>query len=161
MAGLLGKALGQPVVELDELAYTYAQENGWSGNEANRIYDEEGEAAFNEYDVSFHPYTVEQVLLRNPSHIVDMGGAQTVSDNPERFARVRKALEPYKNVVLMLPSPDPEESLRVLETRRRKPYPKYLVYSPCNAALAKHTIYTAGKTPEQVRDEILRCTKTS
>jgi hypothetical protein len=91
--------------------------------------------------------------------VIDLGGGHTVSDNPTRFARVQDALAPYPNVILLLPSPDPEESVRVLRTRRRTDYLDYVVRHPCNYALAKHIVYTEGKSLEQIRDEVLERTQ--
>ena len=151
---LLAEKLALPQVSLDDLCYGYYQEIGWNAQEAGRIYEQEAGDAFDEYTCSFEPYGVEQVLLRNHDCVIDMGGGQTVSENETRFARVQDALAPYQNVVLLLPSLDPEESVRVLKTRRSPDFLEYLVRSPCNYALAKHVIYTEGKSLEQVRDEV-------
>lgn len=155
VGGILAEKLGLPQVSLDNVCYDYYQEIGWNGREAKRIYEQEGGDAFDEYTSSFEPYGVEQVLSRNHNCVIDLGGGHTVSENETRFARVQDALAPYQNVVLLLPFLDPEESVRVLKTRRRPDFLEYLVRSPCNYALAKHTIYTEGKSLEQVRDEVI------
>lgn len=158
---LLAEKLGLPQVSLDNVCYDYYQEIGWNGQEALRIYQQEGADAFNEYTSSFEPYGVAQVLSRNHDCVIDMGGGQTVSDNQARFARVQDALAPFPNVVLLLPSPDAAESVRVLKARRRPDYLEYLVRHPCNLALGKHIIYTEGKLLEEVRDEVIDRTQSS
>ena len=157
---LLKDKLGLPLVSLDDLCYGYYEEIGWSGQEALRIYEQEGGDAFNEYLNSFEPYGVEQVLLRNHGCVIDMGGGQTVYDDQARFARVKNALAPYPNVVLLLPSEDLEKSFRVLKERRRSEFLEYLIRNPCNYVLAKHIVYTEDKSPDQTANELLRQTST-
>ena len=155
IASLLAQKLGLPQISLDDVCYGYYQEIGWNGQDARMIYEQQGGAAFEEYTESFEPYGVEQVLLRNPNCVIDFGGSHTVSDNPARFARVQDALLPHPNVFLLLPSPDPEKSIQVLKTRRRPDFLEYLVRHPCNSLLAKHTVYTEGKSLEQICNEVL------
>mgnify|MGYP004370512355 CR=1 FL=1 len=83
------------------------------------------------------------------------------------FARAERALAPFSNVVLILPSPDLEESLCLLQKVPRnrqlaKEHPdlheklqRHLVTHHSNHDLAKHVVYTHGKSPEQSRDELL------
>ena len=82
-------------------------------------------------------------------------------DDPDDMARIQALLAPYPNVFLLLPSPDPAKSLAILYDRIRlrtgidgAELNRYLLTSPCNQRLATHVVYTQGKTPEQVRDEI-------
>jgi shikimate kinase len=155
IARLLGGKLGVPVASLDDVCYDYYKEIGWCAEDARRINERDGGDAFVAYTCSFEPYGVEQVLARNPGCIIDMGGGQTVSDVPAHFRRVQEALAPYINVVLLLVSPDPDETLMVLRRRRHLDSLEYVVRSPCYYALAKHIVYTEHKSPEQVRDEVL------
>ena len=155
---LLAERLGLPQASLDDLCYGYYEEIGWNGPEAKQIYEQQGGEAFDEYTNSFEPYGVEQVLARHRDCVFDFGGSHTLHDNPARFARVQTALAPYPNVVLLLPSPDSEASLRVLKARRRSEYLEYSVRHPGNYALAKHILYTEGKLLEQIGDEVLEKT---
>ena len=98
------------------------------------------------------------------AHDFDLGAGHTVFEDQTLFARVRQALAPYRNVVLVLPSPDPDESIRVLRERerQRKANPQFLsgdfdyfahwLKSHCNYELAKITVYTEGKSPEQTAE---------
>lgn len=76
--------------------------------------------------------------------------------------RVRQALLPYPNVVLLLPSPDAEEAVRVSKERKGDltPYENdfdvLYVTHPSNRAPAKHVVYAEGKSPEGTRHEILQ-----
>ena len=70
-------------------------------------------------------------------------------------------LLPFRNVVRPIPASDREESFRILESREEKTLingkeiAEYFVTHPLNAELAKHTVYTKGKTPEQTGEEML------
>ena len=162
---LLAEKLGLPQVSLDALCYDYYREIGWNGQEALRIYEQQGAEAFNEYTSRFEPHGVERVLSEHPHSVIDMGGVQTVHENETRFTRVQKALASYTNVVLLLPCSDQDESVRILKTRNSHQSAQYLqrlehlARLPCNHALAKFIVYTEGKSPEQVRDEILERTQ--
>ena len=76
--------------------------------------------------------------------------------------RVERALMPYPNVFLILPSPDPQESIRILNERLAAEGVRYnfdfsahFIKLTSNYRLAKAIVYTEGKTPEQTADEIL------
>ena len=116
---------------------------------------EEGGDAFTRYDDSFRPHAVEQVLARHPNSVIDIGGFHTVLKDPEAFLRVQSALAPYRNVTMLLPSRDMEVSLCVLKARRHEPLVRWVLNSPCNGLLAKHTVYVDDKSPDQVRDEVI------
>jgi hypothetical protein len=47
---------------------------------------------------------------------------QAVSERPEQADGVRAALAPVRNLALLLPSPDPEESVRILTKPRAHPW---------------------------------------
>ena len=73
---------------------------------------------------------------------------------------MERALEPYPNVVLLLPSPDRDESLRALDARtgwgdKERNINRILLDHPSNARLAKMTVYTGDRSAEAIADEIL------
>ena len=78
------------------------------------------------------------------------------------FKRVQKILSPYKNIILLLPSPDLEESIEILNEREeflREMKPninEHFIKHHSNYDLAKYTVYTKGKTPEETCEDILR-----
>ncbi|MBC8141038.1 MAG: AAA family ATPase [Armatimonadetes bacterium] len=73
IARLIGEKIATPVVSLDDVCYDYYREIGWNGMKAKQIYEQEGSEAFTQYDDSFRPYAVEQVLARNPHSVIDLG----------------------------------------------------------------------------------------
>jgi hypothetical protein len=86
----------------------------------------------------------------------------SVYEDAALFARVPTVLEPFPNVVQLLPSPDVGESVLLLRQRdgecvdRGVDFHEHFVKHPSNQALAKITVYTKGKTPDEARDEVLR-----
>ena len=78
---------------------------------------------------------------------------------------MQQVLEPYINVVLILPSPDLEESIQILNERNGGivsngfDLNEYFVKHHSNYDLAKFVVYTKGKSPEEARDEILKIVK--
>jgi hypothetical protein len=74
--------------------------------------------------------------------------------------RVKKLLAPYPHVILLLPSPDPEESLEILNARQpwlRDMTPninEHFIRHHSNRDLAKHIVYSKGKTAEQTCEEV-------
>jgi hypothetical protein len=87
-----------------------------------------------------------------------------VQEDPALFARVQRALAPFRNVVLLLPSPDPAESVRILKGRygglesNGVDFDAHFVTHDSNHDLATLVVYTEGKTPEETCAEILRRT---
>jgi hypothetical protein len=91
--------------------------------------------------------------------VIDFGAGHSVQEDEQRFARLQQLLAPYPNIVLLLPSPDLDESVAILADRTTLRVgdlaaTRYLVTHPAYAALATHTVYTEGRTPEQTSAEI-------
>lgn len=101
--------------------------------------------------------------------MVDFGAGHSVYEDPELFARVEKALKPIKHVILILPSPDLDRSVEIVNQRFSemliqevgKVDPELLnlnehfVRHPSNSILAKKTIYTEDQTVEETCQEII------
>jgi hypothetical protein len=95
--------------------------------------------------------------------VFDMGAGHTVYEDPALFERVRLALAPFRNVVLLLPSENVEQSLELMEgydpvLARDRAINRHFIEHPSNGLLARYTVYWHGLTPEQTRDEVLRAT---
>jgi len=113
------------------------------------------------YWKQFEAYMVERLLAEHRGHIIDFGACQFVYEDPADFARVQKTLAPYPNVVLILPSPDLDEFLRVVKGRSWDgvaggfDFQEHFVKHPSNQALAKLIVYTESKSPKETCREIL------
>ena len=161
---LLAGKLGVPQVSLDDRRWGYYKEIGYDENLAREIRQKGGFMALAFYWKQFEPHCIERTLAEHRNCVIDFGAGASVYESDELFARVQKALAPYSNVVLVLPSPDPDESIRILNERTQDlvgtfgqgfNWNEYFVRHHSNYALAKHVVYTRGKTPEETCDEIL------
>jgi shikimate kinase len=159
---LLAAHLGLPQCAIDDHRWTYYQEIGYDELLAKHLRESGGFIALYRYWKPFEAHAVERLLSEHHNCVIDFGAGHSVYDEPELFQRVQCALAPYANVVLLLPSPDLEESVQILHQQQGHSvscdfdFTDYFVKHPANHALAKFVVYTQGKTPVETRDEILR-----
>lgn len=158
---LLADALGVPQYSLDTLRWEYFAEIGYDAAEEDRIMAQDGWPGVLAYWKQFEPHALERLLADHPGGVVDLGAGHSVYTDDALFARVEKALKPYPNVILLLPSRDSEECVRISKERQghqtwyENDFDELFVKHPSNRRLAKRVVYTADKTPEQTRDEVL------
>jgi shikimate kinase len=167
----LSQSLKRRFVELDELRWDYYSEIDYDKVEASRIAaQEDGARALLEYWKPFEAHAVERVLSEHDGCIIAFGAGHSVYEDEALFARVQHALAPYPWVILLLPSPDLDASVRILNARFEKLLqgegievdPSLLlanetfVRHASNFLLAKMLVFTAGKTPRETADEILQ-----
>ena len=162
LAALLSKRLDVPQCSLDEARWTYMGEIGYDQQLDNLFRELGGTLARVLYWQLFSPYAVERFLAEHSGCVMDFGAGHTVYDSTEMLERVERALMPYPNVFLILPSTDPQESIRILNKRLAVEGVRYnfdfsahFVEHSSNYRLAKAIVYTEDKTPEQTADEIL------
>lgn len=167
---LLSETLNIPALELDDLRWTYFAEIGYDPDHAEQLRREGGIKARGAYWKPFEIHSVERILQDYPSgHVLSFGAGNTAYDDPAHLERLRRAFAPYPYVILLLPSPNVDDSLRILMERFRALVPdcaeddlkqvtelnRYFLEHPANAQLAKHTIYTAGKSAAETCTTIL------
>lgn len=171
IAERLAQKLDMPYVELDDLRWDYYGEIGYDQAEASRrAAQEDGARAVLDYWKPFEAHAVERVLAQHGGSVIAFGAGHSVYEDEALFARVQKALVPCLHVILLLPSPDLDESVQVLNARfeqllREEGVPldpqllvanEQFVRHESNFRLATMRAYTAGKTPEETAEEILR-----
>lgn len=93
---------------------------------------------------------------RNPV-IIDFGAGHSIYENEERFNELKSVLEDFENIVLLLPSRDVEESIRIMKQRSTGDTSdnRRFIESPCNKELATMMIYGWGRKPKEIASEIL------
>ena len=159
---LLAERLGWAVYELDQLRFAYYYEIGYDDEEVSRLYHEGGLPAIYRYWKPFEAYAAERVLADHTGCVITFGAGHSVYEDDALFRRVQQALAPYPNVVLLLPSPDPEESIHLLNGRHAEMIPgdfdftRHFITHHSNHELAKIVVYTKDQTPDETCDEILR-----
>lgn len=159
---LLSERLGRPQVALDDLRWKYYREIGYDDKLAKTIRQQGGLLALVLYWQLFDAYAIERILAEHHDCIFDFGAGAVTLESHENLARVRLTLAPYPNDVLVLPSPDTEETLEILKARDVPPpadlifdFNRHFLERGFYQGLARHTVYTRGKLPEETRDEIL------
>jgi shikimate kinase len=154
---LLSERLKRPRVPMDHLRWDYYKEIGWNEAEQQRIREAEGFAGVYRYWKPFELHAVGRLLADHREGVIDFGAGHSVYEKDADFARARELLAPYPNVVLLLPSPDPGESVAILRERGRQRIGGVEVsrfFTTHLPKLAKQTVYTEGKTPDETSREI-------
>lgn len=162
LARLLSSKLGWPQVSLDELRWDYYREIGYDDALSQTFRQHGGFLAMVLYWHLFDAYAIERVLSDHSGCVFDFGAGAGASESLENFRRVQLALAPYPNVFLILPAFDMEESLQILKMRDVHPpidltfdLNRHFLRRGFYERLAKQTIFTKGRLPEETRDEIL------
>lgn len=165
---LLAKKLGVKQLSLDDERWEYYKEIGYDEELAKRIRKTGGFVSLVFYWKQFDAYAVERLLKDHSNCIFDFGAGHSIYESQELFNRVQSILSTYSNVVLILPSEDKEKSIQILNERTSDligsygqgfNWNEYFIHHPSNYKLAKHIVYTKGKTPQETCDEILRTIK--
>ena len=159
---LLAQKLGLPQISMDNVRFDYYQEIGYDRGWAEEKRKTNGIWGVYPYWKPFEAHAVERLLAEHHTCVIDLGAGHSVYEDPALFDRVQKALAPYPNVILLLPTPDKDESIEILN--EREPFLRditpninaHFIHHPSNETLAKITIYTQDKTPEETCEEILR-----
>jgi shikimate kinase len=170
IAQCLAEKLGIPRYEVDEHRLTYYREIDYDNATAAQIFHSEGMVGLMRYWKPFEAYAVERVVAEHRGCVIDFGAGHTVHEDEALFERVSRALAPFPNVILLLPSPDLDESVRVVNDRfaallQREfgtvdpallQVNEHFVRHPSNHRLAKIVVYTDGKTPDETCAEVLQ-----
>jgi len=165
---LLAKELGLPFCSVDEVRGSYYRKVGYDQALAAEIAaSDQGIQGVLRYSKPFEARMVE-LILADHYGIIDFGASNSVYEDQKLFTRVEHVLAPYPNVILLIPSPDPDESIAVLKNRltqmlieQGKEFTdelfllnEYFIRHPSNRQLAKQVIYTKDKTPREICDEL-------
>lgn len=157
---LVALRLGLRCVHMDDVRIGYYKEIGYSEDEARRLHHE-GFHVLYRYWKPFEVHAVERLVAESGSAVLDFGGGHSVQEDNVLLARVVRALAPFPNVVLLLPSTSKAESVRILNERKGSltsggiDFHMLFVNHPANYLLAKHIVYTNGRTPAETADEIV------
>ncbi len=162
-AKLLSNQLNLPLVSMDDLRLNYYKEIGYDDEHRFELKSKIGQKAVEQYWSIFDPHSIERILSDHQNCIFDFGGGTTVCEYDYNFDRMKSALKPYSNVVLLIPSTDKKESLSIIYDRM-KIQPdgftmiEYFVSNDAPYELAKHTVFVKNKSPEQICTEVLAVT---
>ena len=170
IAPILAERLGVERIEMDGVRWDYYKEIGYDEAEVSRISNsEEGVFGRLRYWKPFEAHAVERVVADHSNCVIDFGAGHSVYEDETLFARVQQALAPYPNVILLLPSPDLDESVKTVNARFERilqeegielnpdllALNEHFVRHPSNQRLAKIVVYTEGKAAEETCEEIV------
>lgn len=166
---LLAQQLALPYIELDDLSWDYYKEKGFDQKAAENLMD--SGISFSEFMAHVKPleaYAVERFVADHPESILDFGAGHIVHEDEALFQQVQNAFAPHPYVILLIPSPDIDESITILGKRILKRIKqlgegyswaieenKHFIRYLSNNKLAKITIYTKDKTSEEIASEII------
>ncbi|WP_100010508.1 shikimate kinase [Lentibacillus sediminis] len=163
VAEVLSTKTGIPQRPMDDLRFDYYKEIGFSTEKQNEIRENNGYMAMYQYWKPFEAHAVKRVLEDYPNCIHDFGAGHSVYEDQILFKAVKRILNGYENVFLLLPSQNEQESINVLNERLKDVTTNNEVYrlnehfvkNKSNKLLAKYTVYTNGSSPEDIADEII------
>jgi shikimate kinase len=168
-AQLLSKSLDIPRIELDQVRQSFYDELGYDEKFASELVEKEGMRGLIKYWKPYEAYAVERVLEEYDRCVIDFGAGHSVYEDPELFSRVEQALKPYPNVILIIPSPDIDQSVEIVNQRFTElqlnevggvdpellELNEHFVRHSSNSNLAKKIIYTAGKSSDEINQDIV------
>lgn len=168
-AALLAEKLNLPQYAVDDDRWDYYREIGYDEAAASTIVRSEGMVGLLRHWKPYEAHAVERVLAEHAGCVIDFGAGHSVYEDAALFARVQAALAPFPNVILLLPSPDLDESTAILNARFTELLERevgtvdpellkvneHFVKHPSNHRLATLVVYTNGKTPDETCAEIL------
>ena len=161
LSKLIAEKLGLPCRHMDQVRVRYYKEIGYDEEIAKQIRRRGGFLRLYRYWKPFEAHAVERLLSENEKAVIDFGGGHSVYEDDALFARVQRVMAPYPYVILILPSPDKEKSVQILNERTGRvvsagfDFHEHFVKHHSNYDLAKHIVYTEGKTPAETCAEIV------
>jgi shikimate kinase len=168
VAKILAAKLGLPQYTMDDLRWELFADTDYDKNVARQLHEAGDTLGRLEYMKPFEAVAVERIVAEKRGGVIDFGAGHSVYEDEELLGRVERALAPVEYVILLLPSPDPDESTRVLNARFRELLDRevgqvdekllalneHFVRHPSIRRLAKLVVYTGGKTAEETAEEI-------
>jgi hypothetical protein len=165
----LSSLLGYTPIELDDIRWDYYNEIGYDSENERQIRETEGLEAVLKYWKPFEVHAVERVLKAYPeNYVIAFGGGHSVYEDEALFQRAKDALAPFPYVILLLPTDDMTKNEAILRARFHAAEPdipedlldtimgfnRVFLQHPSNSRLATHTIYTDGKSVDEICAEI-------
>jgi len=161
----LSEKLNIKHIHFDEIRYEYYKEIGYCKETSQKLRSEKGFFRGDyHYLKPFAFYAVKKILNTFSNCVFDFGAYCSVYEDEVMFSEIREVLSDFKNVILLLPSENREESIEIL-TKIYKPeaendpdsvdFITHTIEQRSNYDLAKHIVYVKDKSPDEIADEIL------
>jgi len=162
IAKMVAEELSIPSFSLDKDEHLAASV-GYDIVRYKRMWKENGLLDAYEYRRSFYDRLVPLFLASHDHGVLDLGGGHPIAPDQAKQEVIRTAFAPYENIFLLMPTPDPNESIKILCKRNQladdEPDLNTLYFKNGNRVfweIAKFPVYTEGKTPKQTHAEVMR-----
>lgn len=161
---LLAQKLDLPQISMDRLRWKYYEEIGWSKEKQKQILEKEGFVGVYHYWKQYDLHAIKRLLNEHQNCVIDFGAGHSIYEQDEDLEHARELLAGYANVVLLIPSPDLDESVTILRQRNTliingMEANRFLITHPSNRKFANLVVYTKNQTPIEIKDEILKYLK--
>lgn len=168
----LSEKLGLLNFPIDRLKWYYRFKNGYDLAKGTKILKESGfQELANYFTDYFGNAELAEILNEFRGGIFDFGASHSHYENYNDLLEAKRILAPFNNIIQLLPTDDFETNCKILDKRIGKRYEdiewkkevlnsyieqnRVYLLSNSYSSLAKTTVYTEGKTIEQVGEEIL------
>lgn len=121
---------------------------------------------FQGYNFDFTLSLLEEI--KTPM-LIEFGGTSTLTFGSLERERLKEVFKRFKNVVLLLPVKDKEESVKILQRRWENSkrvnsslaneINRKIVYDPFNEEISTIIVYTEGRSIEEIVNEIIEKVK--
>ncbi len=156
----LSEKLQMTHFDMDEQREYLYPEMGYSNEIAEAEFDLKGIEGWYLYQKDFELNAVKIALSKNNNAVIEFGGGQSVYEEKSRVEEFINLMSEEEYVFLLLPCADIQKSLEILDKRigdedAEKILNRKFINSYTNKQVARFTIYTEGKTPEETIEEII------
>jgi shikimate kinase len=166
LGALVAERLGHAFVDIDDIAWSYCAEVGWT---LDRLLERDDAVGWATAEREWEParaHAVRRAVEDHPDAVIALGAGYTSFTDPACAEQVRQALAPVLDVVHLLPSPDPERSVTVLRERaitargndwiiEGRDWIAAWVADPLAGEVAAATVFTDGISPAESADQLV------
>lgn len=156
---LVAARLAKPFLDLQESSQQYFDETDFDEKQLEQAWKNDGINGVYQYMLPYDIHAIKRGVDEHNNCVIRLGALQAVFDDSELLQSVCNFLKPF-SVVLIQPVKDKNESIRLVRERNSEIYNgmelnEYFLTHRSNFDLAKHTVYTKDKTPDQTAEDIL------
>ena len=157
---MVADAVGRPFYSLDRLERRYTEPAGFNPTHAKSLQQREGNEAWYQYRRQFFAVAVVAFLAEHPAGILELGGGHPIVADQVQRQQIKEALSMCGRVILLIPSHDRVESLRLLNSRPRPQgqfhnWNRHFLKDDRYWQLATDVVLTAGKLPRETVGDVL------
>jgi hypothetical protein len=167
LGALVAERLGQPFVDVDDIAWSYCAEVGWN---LDRLLERDQAVGWTAAEREWEParaHAAQRAVADHPDTVIAFGAGYTSFTSLECADQVRRALAPIPDVIRLLPSPDPERSVALLRERaiasrgrdwiiEGHDWIAEWVADPLAGEVAAATVFTEGISPKTSAEQLVQ-----